>query len=79
MEGNNGIWNTRSILHVMQFLGHRNIKNTLLYTQLIKFEKEDDFYCAAARTSNEAKELIESGFEYVCTTPESLMLFRKRK
>jgi integrase len=70
---------TRDILHVMQFLGHRNIKNTLLYTQLIKFEKEDDFYCAVAKTSSEAKQLIESGFEYVCTTPESIMLFRKRK
>ncbi|MEM3752842.1 MAG: site-specific integrase [Candidatus Bathyarchaeia archaeon] len=70
---------TRDILHVMQFLGHKNIKNTLLYTQLIKFEKEDDFYCAAAKTSNEAKELIESGFEYICTTPENIMLFRKRK
>jgi hypothetical protein len=63
----------------MQFLGHKNIKNTLLYTQLIKFEKEDDFYSATAKTSNEAKELIESGFEYVCTTPDNIMLFRKRK
>ncbi|MGQ9625193.1 MAG: tyrosine-type recombinase/integrase [Candidatus Bathycorpusculaceae bacterium] len=70
---------TRDILHVMQFLGHKNIKNTLLYTQLIKFEKEDDFYCATAKTSHEAKHLIESGFEYVCTTPENIMLFRKRK
>ncbi|MCL6579746.1 MAG: hypothetical protein K6T73_10280 [Candidatus Bathyarchaeota archaeon] len=69
----------RDILYVMRFLGHKNIKNTLLYTQLIKFEKEDDFYCATAKTSNEAKELIESGFEYVCTTPENIMLFRKRK
>jgi integrase len=70
---------TRDILYVMQFLGHKNIKNTLLYTQLIKFEKEDDFYSATAKTSNEAKELIESGFEYVCTTPDNIMLFRKRK
>ncbi len=69
---------TRDILHVMQFLGHRNIKNTLIYTQLMKFEK-DDFYCSTAKTSNEAKQLIESGFEYVCTTPEDIMLFRKRK
>ena len=70
---------TRDILYVMQFLGHKNIKNTLLYTQLIRFEKEDDFHCAVAKTSNEAKELIESGFEYVCTTPENIMLFRKRE
>ncbi|NWF86830.1 hypothetical protein HXY32_03370 [Candidatus Bathyarchaeota archaeon] len=39
----------------------------------------DDFYRATAKTSNEAKERIESGFEYVCTTPEDIMLLRKRK
>lgn len=26
---------TKDILHVMQLLGHRNIKNTLIYTQLV--------------------------------------------
>jgi hypothetical protein len=51
----------------------------LALQSLIKFEKEDDFYSATAKTSNEAKELIESGFEYVCTTPDNIMLFRKRK
>ena len=70
---------TRDILHVMQVLGHRNIKNTLIYTQLIKMEKEDSFYSATAKTATEAKDLIESGFEYVCTTPEEVMVFRKRK
>jgi hypothetical protein len=29
---------TKDILDVMQLLGHRNIKNTLVYTQLSKFE-----------------------------------------
>ena len=70
---------TRDILHVMTLLGHRNIKNTLIYTQLVKMEKEDDYYSATAKTATEAKDLVESGFEYVCTTPEELMLFRKRK
>jgi len=27
----------------------------------------------------EVAKLIEAGFEYVCTTPEGVMLFRKRK
>ena len=27
----------------------------------------------------EEKELLEAGFEYVCTTPQDVMLFRKRK
>jgi hypothetical protein len=70
---------TRDIIHVMQVLGHRNIKNTLIYTQLVKMEKEDSYYSAVAKTTTEAKDLIESGFEYVCTTPEEAMVFRKRK
>jgi hypothetical protein len=70
---------TRDIVHVMTLLGHRNIKNTLIYTQLVKMEKQDDYYSATAKTATEAKDLVESGFEYVCTTPEELMLFRKRK
>jgi hypothetical protein len=57
----------------------RNIKNTLIYTQLVKMEKEDAFYSAAAKTADEAKNVIESGFEYVCTTPEETMIFHKRK
>jgi site-specific recombinase XerD len=70
---------TRDIHHVMAVLGHKNIKNTLIYTQLVKLEKEDAFYSATAKTTEEAKNLIDSGFEYVCTTPECIMLFRKRK
>jgi len=70
---------TRDILHVMQLLRNRNIKNTLIYTQLIKFEKEDDFYSATAKTTDEAEKLVEDGFDYVCTTPEDFMLFRKRR
>jgi len=70
---------TRDILHVMQLLGHKNIKNTLIYTQLIKFKKEGEFYSATAKTTKEAEKLVEDGFEYVCTTPEDIMLFRKRK
>jgi len=70
---------TRDILHVMQLLGHKNIKNTLIYTQLIKFKKEDEFHSAVAKTTEEARQLVENGFEYVCTTPEGIMLFRKRK
>jgi len=63
----------------MKFLGHRNIKNTLVYTQLAKFSEKDEFVCKVATNAKEAKKLVESGFQYVCTTPEGLMLFRKRK
>jgi integrase len=68
---------TKDILHVMRLLGHKNIKNTLIYTQLIEF-KEDEFVCKVAKTVQEASQLIENGFEYVCTF-EDAKLFRKRK
>jgi hypothetical protein len=40
---------------------------------------EDEFYLATAKTTKEAEKLVEDGFEYVCTTPEDIMLFRKRR
>ncbi|MEM1582558.1 MAG: tyrosine-type recombinase/integrase [Candidatus Bathyarchaeia archaeon] len=69
---------TRDIIHVMQILGHKNIKNTLIYTQLAKFEGEDEFICKVAKTPDEISKLIEDGFEYVCEH-DSLKFFRKRK
>ena len=61
----------------MRILGHKNIKNTLVYTQLVTFE-DDDYVCKAAANVKEATELIEAGYEYVCDM-ESIKLFRKRK
>lgn len=69
---------TKDILHVMQILGHKNIKNTLIYTHLVDF-KSNEFISKVAKTADEASTLVEAGFEYICTTPEDLMLFRKRK
>jgi len=69
---------TKDILHVMQMLGHKNIMSTLKYTQLIDF-KGDDYTSKATKNSEEARQLIENGFEYICTTPDEIMLFRKRK
>ena len=71
-------YKTKDILYVMRLLGHKNIKNTLIYTQLIDF-KDDEFICKAATKSEEAKQLIELGFEYVCTATDGVMLFRKSK
>ena len=69
---------TKDILHVMEMLGHRDIKTTLIYTQLVTFES-DEYNSSTAKTTKEAAELVEAGFEYICTTPENVMLFRKRK
>ena len=68
---------TKDILHVMRLLGHRNIKNTLLYTQLMDTE-EDDYVCKIAETTKDIAQLIEDGFEYICEQ-ENLKFFRKRK
>jgi hypothetical protein len=46
---------TRYILHIMQFLGHRNIKNTLVYTRLVDFEN-DDYHSAMANTVSRGKQ-----------------------
>ena len=73
---------TKDVLYVMQFLGHKSVKNTMLYIQLeqtIFKEASDEFICRVAKNVEEAKNLIEAGFDYVCTTPDNVMLFRKRK
>lgn len=36
---------TKDILHMMQILGHWNIKNTLVYTQLIQLEVTRGYVC----------------------------------
>ena len=68
---------TRDILYVKQLLGHKSITNTILYTQLISFES-DEYSSAVAKTLDEARKLVEAGFEYV-TDVEGNKLFRKRK
>ncbi|MCW4045941.1 MAG: tyrosine-type recombinase/integrase [Candidatus Bathyarchaeota archaeon] len=68
---------SKDILYVMNLLGHRNIKNTLVYTHLVEF-KNDEYVCKIAKTVTEASALIESGYEYVCDM-EGYKLFRKRK
>ena len=70
---------TRDILLVKQQLGHRKIETTLIYTQLLHINEDEEYTCKATTNAKEAQDLIESGFEYVTTTPDALMLFRKRK
>jgi hypothetical protein len=61
----------------MQLLGHKNIQNTLVYTHLVNFGSED-YVCKVAKTIDDAKSLIENGFEYV-TSFQDAKLFRKLK
>lgn len=68
---------TKDILYVMRLLGHKNIKNTLVYTQLVDFQ-DDDYVSRVAKTIEEACQLIEAGFEYVCEM-DDVKIFRRRK
>ena len=69
---------TKDILKVMRLLGHKSIANTLIYTQLVEFEDDDKYCTAVANNVEEARKLLETGFEFVCSHNET-MLFRKRK
>lgn len=72
---------TKDILYVMNFLGNKNINNTLIYIQLEQalFQREnEEFICKTAKTIDDARVLIELGFEYVCEI-DGVQLFRKRK
>ncbi len=70
-------YRTKDIVYVMEPLRHRDIKTTLMYTQLVKFEK-DDYHVKVSRNRGEDQELLEAGFEYV-TERDGVKLFRKRK
>lgn len=69
---------TKSVLHVMDVLGDKSVKNAMVYMHLADLG-DDDFVTQVAKTSEEACKLIEAGFDYVFTAPDSLMIFRKRK
>jgi integrase len=64
---------------VMVLLGHKSLRYVLLYAQLSDAYCSNEAYvCKEARTRQEAKQLIEEGFEYVMDK-EGISLFRKIK
>ena len=71
---------TKDMYHVMTKLGHKNIKNTLLYVQLEEalFQGETEYISKVAKTEKEICSLVESGFEYI-TDFEGGKIFKKRK
>lgn len=68
---------TKNIPNAMDLLGHRNIESTLGYTHLIDFEG-DEYHSAIAKSVEEARKLLETGFECVCQK-DDIMLFPKKK
>lgn len=72
---------TRDLDHVKRLLGHLNLQSTEIYinTEQACFgENEQQYHAKIARTVEEACQLVEAGFEYVCEI-DGAKLFRKRK
>jgi integrase len=75
--------NTKDLLHVMQFLGHKKSDTTIMYVQLDQklFRQSDDsFITKIAQNVEEAAGFVEVGFEFVTGEySDGGKLFRKRK
>jgi len=78
-----GYHRTGNLMRVKEFLGNRNIQNTVIYVHLeaLPFgEGNDEFYVAVAKNVEEASKLVKVGFEYVTGEyDDSGKIFRKRK
>ena len=62
-------YQTKDILYVKEFFGHRKVETTLLYIQLAEAifkEANDEFTVRVASKPEEIKQLLEVGFEFVC-------------
>jgi hypothetical protein len=68
---------TRDLLLTKQQMEHRKIETTLTYTQLVNNGSEE-YYSATAKTVEEAKALVEQGFDYVAEV-DGVKLSTKRK
>jgi integrase len=69
---------TNLLLEVMNKLGHKDIKNTMIYTHLTNFA-EDDYITQSTNDRKQAETLLKDGFDYIATAPDGYMMFRKRK
>ena len=73
---------TKDIVYVQQFLGHKGIRNTMIYINiehtLFQTGSNDEFTVKIAQTPDEIKGLLEIGFEYVLQKG-NLAFLRKRR
>ena len=71
---------TKNIIEVQAKLGHKRITSTMVYTHIVQFDEESqNYHHAIARDEKEAGELIDNGWTYILSTPQNIMMFRKRK
>ena len=73
---------TKDILHVQQFLGHKDIKTNMIYInieQALWMNNEDDWISKVSHDITEETKLINAGFELVRAVNETTTIYRKRK
>jgi integrase len=69
---------TKDLLLVKQQLGHSRIETTMIYTQLVNFNENEEYTVKTATNLKEATELLEHGFTYIQEI-DGIKLYRKRK
>jgi len=73
---------TKDPYYVQHFLGHRTLKSTEIYINiehtLFEAGTNDQYTVKVAEKPEEIKQLLETGFEYVCQKGE-LAFLRKRR
>jgi integrase len=73
---------TKDICYVQQLLGHKDIRNTMVYINIehtiFGEGADDEFTVRVTEKPEEVKTLLETGFEYVCQK-DNLIFLRKRK
>jgi integrase len=73
---------TKDIVYVQQFLGHKDIRNTMIYINiehtLFETGANDEFTVKVATTAEEIKALLEIGFEYILQKDDKAFLRKRR-
>ncbi len=71
-------WETKDILFVKNFLGHRSISSTMKYLQLADMTGDEHYMVKATMDAEEAVKLLEQGFVF-SNNMGDIALYRKRK
>jgi len=66
------------VRYVQRLLGHKSLKNTLVYTHLVDMDFDESYVVKVASSIEEFTVLIESGFMYIADYGDAKVL-RKRK